>query len=190
MKVEFDYEAYKAKEEAKRVKAGKKMIDIAKHLNKCGYKYIVVQYQGAGDSGDSYECEGYKTKASFDKSRYDGGEYIQRTNWDGGTSIPIPKDEWVWTRDQIEVGDCMKKYNKIHQTDYELEYMLTDLITYDWYNNEGGQGRVVLDTEKCIVHVDGQQNTNAYFNAGETIYLDASKPNEENYDTELQWDGY
>ena len=77
MKVEFDYEAYKAKEEAKRVKAGKKMIDIAKHLNKCGYKYIVVQYQGAGDSGDSsfaYARE-YKNRTVYFLSFFRGNIY-------------------------------------------------------------------------------------------------------------------
>ena len=184
------WEDYEKKAEEKRKVKAKQMIDIAKHLNLCGYKYIVVQYQGAGDSGDSYECEGYKTKEEFNDSSYDGGEYIQRNDWSNGDSKPIPKDKWVWTRQQIEVQNCMDKYNALHDTKHELEYMLSDLIGYDWYNNEGGQGRVILNTKECTIEVDGQQNTQSYFKCTEKRYLDGSKPIETDYDTELQWDGY
>ena len=86
--------------------------------------------------------------------------------------------------------NCVEKYNAMNDTKYDLPWMLTDLIQYDWYNNDGGQGRVILDTEKCLVTVEGQQNTRAYFNASETTYLDGSKPNTCDHDTDLQWDGY
>ena len=186
----WNYDEYRAREEAKRISLAEDVIGIAKYLNKCGYKYIVVQYQGAGDSGDCYECEGFKTQEEFNQSKYDGGEYVKKSDWIDGQSVPLPKKEWVWTRQQIEVENCIEKYNAMNNTKHDLPWMLTDLIQYDWYNNDGGQGRVILDTEKCIVEVEGQQNTTAYFNASEKTYLDGSQPNTSDHDTELQWDGY
>ena len=79
----------------------------------------------------------------------------------------------------------MDKYNALNDTKYELEYLLSDLIGYDWYNNEGGQGRVVLDTTKNIVYVEGEQNTNAHIEVESKRYLDDSKPFEERVGNEV-----
>ena len=176
MTFSFDYEKWQREAEEKRKKKAESLIDISKFLNKCGYKYIVAQYQGAGDSGESFESEGYKTDKDFKASCFDGGEWIKKSDWVDGKSIPIPKDKWKWSRQQIEVQNCMDKYNALNDTKHELEYLLSDLIGYDWYNNEGGQGRVVLDTTKNIVYVEGEQNTSAHIEVESTRYLDDSKP--------------
>ena len=185
MTYSFDVEKWEREREEKRKDKARELIEISKFLKKCGYKYIVTQYQGCGDSGEAMESEGYKTKKDFDKSYYDGCEYIKKTDWVDGKSIPIPKDKWKWSRNQIEVQNCMDKYNACFGTKIELEYLLADLIGYDWYNNEGGQGRVVLDITKNIVYVEGEQNTNAHIEVESKRYLDDSKPFEERVGNEV-----
>ena len=179
MAYSFDVEKWEKEEEEKRKKKAKSLVEIAGFLKKAGYKYIVVQYQGCGDEGEAFESEGYKTVKAFKESCFDGGEYVKKSDWVDGKSIPRPKDKWEWSRQQIEVQDCMKKYNNMHDTNLELNYIISDLIGYDWYNGEGGQGRVILDTTKKTVHVEGQQNTNAHIEVESKRYLDNSKPFEE-----------
>ena len=179
MTYSFDVVKWEREAEEKRKKKAESLIEISKFLNKCGYKYIVVQYHGYGDEGESMESEGYKTNVDFKASEYDGGEYIKTSDWIDGKSVPRPKDKWEWTRQQVEVKNCMKKYNQVRNTSIELNYMISDLIGYDWYNDEGGQGRVILDTTNKTLYVEGQLNTNAHIEIESTRYLDNSKPFEE-----------
>ena len=183
--MDFDVDKWHREAEEKRKKKAESLLKIAEFLNKCGYKYIVVQYQGCGDEGESMESEGYKTDNDFKESQYDGGEYIKDSDWIDGRSVPLPKDKWEWSRQQIEVRNCMKEYNQLHNTNIELNYMISDLIGYDWYNNEGGQGRIILDTVKKILYVEGQMNTNAHVEIESTRYLDNSKPFEERVGKEI-----
>ena len=179
MTYSFDVEKWEREREAKRKDKARELIEISKFLKKCGYKYIVAQYQGCGDSGEAMESEGYKTKKDFKESHQDGGEYIKKSDWVDGKSIPIPKDKWKWSRQQIEVQNCMDKYNALNDTNYELEYLLADLIGYDWYNNEGGQGEIVWDLEKEEFRVDGQQNRYACYDVKETYFMDGRDPETE-----------
>ena len=119
-----------------------------------------------------------KTEEEFKQSKYDGGEYIVKSDWINEQQKSIPREEkdWEWSRQQIELQRCMEKYNALEDTKIELQYLLSDLIGYDWYNNEGGQGRVILDTTKKTVTVEGQQNTNAHITVDSKRYLDNSKP--------------
>ena len=174
----WDYEAYKRKEEENRKKKAESLITIADFLNKCGYKYIVVQYQGSGDEGEAFESEGYLTEEAFKESEYDGGEYIVKSDWSNENQkrTERPESAWEWSRQQIELERSMKKYYALDDTKIELNYLLSDLIGYDWYNNEGGQGRVILDTTKKTVTVEAQQNTNAHIEVESKRYLDNSKP--------------
>ena len=174
----FDVDKWRREEEEKRKKKAESLITIADFLNKCGYKYIVVQYQGSGDCGDAFEAEGYLTEEDFKQSEYDGGEYIVKSDWSNENQkrTERPESEWEWSRQQIELRRCMEKYNALDDTKIELNYLLSDLIGYDWYNNEGGQGRVILDTTKKTLTVEGQQNTNAHIEVESKRYLDNSKP--------------
>ena len=177
-KLSFDVDKWHREEEEKRKKKAESLITIADFLNKCGYKYIVVQYQGSGDEGEAFESEGYLTEEAFKESEYDGGEYIVTSDWSNENQkrTERPESEWEWSRQQIELRRCMEKYNALDDTKIELNYLLSDLIGYDWYNNEGGQGRVILDSLRKSVTVEGQQNTNAHIEVDSKRHLDNSKP--------------
>ena len=58
----------------------------------------------------------------------------------------------------------------------ELEWELVDLVDYDWYNNEGGQGEVVWDLKREEFRVNGEQNRYAAVQVKETYFVDGSDP--------------
>ena len=56
-----------------------------------------------------------------------------------------------FTRNQRVLKEQYNEFRKQHPDmnfNDELHWMLVDLIDYDWYNNEGGQGEVVWDLDK------------------------------------------
>ena len=58
--------------------------DLFSFLKEKGWKHIVMWYEGAGDSGDAYEAEGYKDDSgSLNNYNPDANyaEYIEKSKW-------------------------------------------------------------------------------------------------------------
>ena len=93
-------------------------------LNLLGATTVVVEFRGGGDEGEI-------------ESVY----YIDRN----GESQEIPKDMISWT--QVVYGDKPKLTKEMSLVDAleDLCYRALDEASMDWYNNEGGQGSLVID---------------------------------------------
>jgi len=93
-------------------------------LNLLGATTVVVEFRGGGDEGEI-------------ESVY----YIDRN----GDSQEIPKDMISWT--QVVYGDKPKLTTEMSLVDVleDLCYRALDASGMDWYNNEGGQGSLVID---------------------------------------------
>jgi len=93
-------------------------------LNLLGAMTVVVEFIGGGDEGEI-------------ESVY----YIDRN----GDSQEIPKDMISWT--QVVYGDKPKLTKEMSLVDVleDLCYRALDAAGMDWYNNEGGQGSLVID---------------------------------------------
>ena len=50
------------------------------------------------------------------------------------------------------------------------------MISYDWYNNDGGQGEVVWDLKKEIIKVEGEQNYQGQYDCHEQYSLNGEEP--------------
>ena len=110
-------------------------------------------------------------------------------NWNEKTEkYDKPKDEWEGTdRNQKEIEsayEAFKKANPYSKLTDEISYVLVDLIDYDWYNNEGGQGCVVWNLKHGEIFVDGEQNVYAHNTVKETYYTDGKEP-EYDYNDEV-----
>ncbi len=55
------------------------------------------------------------------------------------------------------------KYLQLHEDWSEICY---DLLTYDWYNNDGGGGVIYIDLENMNIEVDGYYNETIEVNLG------------------------
>ena len=173
----FDVEKWQLKRKKKSMEYAKKMQSLADFLISKGYKYIVVHYQGCGDSGESFEAEGYKTKKSFIE-RDQSQQWKPNGNWNNETSKFDPlEDEWEGcTRNQENIDKLVVQYNEKSKETGTISDRLIDIVDYDWYNNEGGQGQVIFHLEEGIILVDGEQNTSACYDVLERYYLDGKDP--------------
>jgi len=165
---------------AKRISKAQSLKDLAAYLKDLGYKYIRVWYEGAGDSGECFEAEGWKKEINLESK--DGNGYYpdtyQSKPWNHNKEEDF--DEWKgMTRHQRDLDKSYTLFNKNHpdqNLNSELHWELVDLVDYDWYNNEGGQGEVVWDLEKEQFRVDGQQNRYAAVDVKETYFMDGKQP--------------
>ncbi len=158
----------------------KKLEGFRKFMLDKGYKFLVVHYDGAGDSGDFYEMEGYKTVKSFN-ARNLYSEYISHYDWEGDTRIDLSEKEAYskGTRNQYSVFKALKEWNKTSGENIDAGH-IADLITYDWYNNDGGQGWVVFDLKNKTIKVEGERNYMESESITETLYTD-NRPSELHY---------
>lgn len=145
---------YQDRERIRRHKANTYLSGLREILMKEGFKSIVVHYEGCGDSGEAFDAEGFKDISEND-DRKCGHEYINQYSDDRMTRIPI--DEWKCTRFQHIIRKIEDNYAKAASYKEELVYLLTDMIDYDWYNNEGGSGKVIWRLEENKLEVDGCQ---------------------------------
>ena len=58
----------------------------------------------------------------------------------------------------------------------ELHYVLSSMIGYDWYNNDGGRGELIWDLKKEKIFVDGYQYYQGEVECQETYFLDGKEP--------------
>ena len=175
-----------------RIKARKEQAKSYKLLNKylkgLGYKYIRVWYEGAGDSGECYHAEGWKSEINL-KVTTNGNtwhDHYQTEAWNHNKEENFDKYK-NFTRNQVQLQKDYDKFREKHpdlKLQGELHYELVDLVDYDWYNNEGGQGEVLWDLEKENVTVNGEQNVRACNDVTERYFLNGDDP-EFGYDSEL-----
>jgi hypothetical protein len=93
-------------------------------LNLLGAKQVFVEFRGGGDEG--------QIESVYYQDRQD-------------THLEIPKDMISWT--QIAYGNKTLEPKDMTLVDVleDLCYRALDGTGLDWYNNEGGQGSLVID---------------------------------------------
>ena len=168
------------KRKVHRMSKAQSLKDLAAYLKELGYKYIRVWYEGAGDSGECFEAEGWKKEINLEKKDHRGcwPDVYECKPWNHNKEEDF--DEWKgMTRNQKDLEKSYELFRKNHpdqNLQSELHWELVELVDYDWYNNEGGQGEVVWDLEKEKFRVDGQQNRYAAVDVKETYFMDGKQP--------------
>ena len=172
-------EAWHHNRKLKRINKGITIKALGKFFLENGYKYITVEYEGAGDSGDAYHAEGFTTQEAFDKRGGDHGwDRSERVHDWGGDGETLEKG----TRNQKELVEMFNTYIKLNPEnglssgDDTLHWLLVSFIDYDWYNNEGGQGEVVWNIENETINVDGEQNYQGNYECSEKYSLNGEDP--------------
>ena len=168
------------KRKVHRMSKAESLKDLAAYLKDLGYKYIRVWYEGAGDSGECFHAEGWKKEINIE-SKDSGGYYpdiYQSKAWNHNKEEDF--DEWKnMTRNQRDLEKSYNLFRKNHpdqNLQSELHYELVELVDYDWYNNEGGQGEVVWDLDKEEFRINGEQNRYAAVEIKETYFMDGKDP--------------
>tara|TARA_Y100000593_G_scaffold81932_1_gene153570 strand:- start:926 stop:1516 length:591 start_codon:yes stop_codon:yes gene_type:complete len=168
------------KRKAHRMSKAQSLKDLAAFLRDIGYKYIRVYYEGAGDSGECFHAEGWKKEINLEKKDDRGSwpDLYEHKPWNHNKEEDF--DEWKgMTRNQKELEKQYEMFRKEHpdqNLNSELHWELTELVDYDWYNNEGGQGEVVWDLKKEEFRIDGEQNRYACVGVKETYFMDGKEP--------------
>ncbi len=187
--MDFDFEKWMLERRMKKQGSVESLEGFRQFMLKKGFKYLVVYYEGGGDSGECYEMEGYKTIKSFKENDDTGSEYISFRDWENkdknGKPIVIPEDDAYkkGTKGQYNVFKALKQWKKKTGEDIDA-WKITELIDYDWYNNDGGSGRVIFDLKKGEINIIGYQYTQAYYDITEKLYTDG-KPGEYYYGDEV-----
>jgi hypothetical protein len=173
-------EDWMEKRKAKRISKAESLKDLAAFLRDIGYKYIRVYYEGAGDSGECFHAEGWKKEINLEKKDDRGSwpDLYEHKPWNHNKEEDF--DEWKgMTRNQKDLEKQYEMFRKEHpdqNLQTELHYELVELVDYDWYNNEGGQGEVVWDLKKEEFRVDGEQNRYACVGVKETYFMNGNEP--------------
>jgi len=168
------------KRKAKRIDKAMSLRDLKDFLKDLGYKFIRIWYEGAGDSGECFEAEGWKGKINLEVKDKNGtwDDHCQTKPWNPDKKEDF--DEWKgMTRNQKNLE---KQYSNFliahpdHNLEKELSWELVNLVDYDWYNNEGGQGELVWDLDKEEFKINGEQNRYACYGIKETYFMDGREP--------------
>ena len=158
----------------KRINRGISLKAFGTFLLDRGYTHITMEYEGSGDSGDCFYAEGFKSKKDFDTR---GGEYNQGERIGGWGDSDISKGTHN-QKELMELFNTYKEYNP--EVDFDcnndLHYLLSSMINYDWYNNEGGQGEVIWNLKKETIKVEGYQNYQGQYECKETYSLNGDEP--------------
>lgn len=173
--MDFDFEKWTLERRNKKQGSVESLEGFRQFMLKKGFKYLVVYYEGAGDSGDCYEMEGYKTIKSFKENDDQGSEHISHYDYSNNDrkEIPIKEAYKKGTRGQYNVFKALKEWKKKTGEDIDA-WKITELIDYDWYNNDGGSGRMIFDLKKGKISVIGYQYTSAYYDITETLHVDGT----------------
>ena len=169
--------AWEHNNKLRRINRGISLQAFGIFLQDRGYTHVTMEYEGSGDSGDSYHVEGFKSKKDFDKR---GGDYNQGERLGGWYQ---DSDIDKGTHNQKELLELYKTYLD-HNPDHgfgkndsdELRYVLSAMIGYDWYNNDGGQGEVIWDIKKESIKVEGYQNYQGQYECNESYGLNGEEP--------------
>jgi len=93
-------------------------------LNLLGAKKVIVEFQGGGDDG-----------------QVDGVYLFDQNNVD----IDVPNDMIAWTTLTYGGQQAESKPTKLLDALEDLCSRALDNTGLDWYNNDGGQGNLVID---------------------------------------------
>lgn len=109
------------------------MLPLLVSLKDKGVTKIEISFSGSGDSGDVDELEFYT-----------GDQYISKYS---------REDDKPQIKDYLSDGD----YQKLRDESYEL---IDECIEgADWYNNDGGYGRIGIDLNSLTADVEYSQRT-------------------------------
>lgn len=139
-----------------------------------GFTHILVGYEGSGDSGEAFAAEGYKDNEFQEID----GAYGLSENFSpyGDKTLSDGKNRQSEVRELFGTYRDLNPHAELGRDDYELEYILSDMINYDWYNNEGGGGTVVWDLKKEKIKVEGHQYYHGSYDCEETYSLNGEEP--------------
>ena len=70
-------EDWMEKRKVKRITKAASLKDLGAYLKDLGYKFIRVWYEGAGDSGEAFEAEGWKGEIDLEKKDGNWPEHYQ-----------------------------------------------------------------------------------------------------------------
>jgi hypothetical protein len=93
-------------------------------LNLLGAKKVVVEFQGGGDDGQV------------------NGVYLYDQN---NIDIDVPNDMIAWTTQTYGDQQSEQRQTKLVDALEDVCSRALDNTGLDWYNNEGGQGNLVID---------------------------------------------
>jgi len=99
-------------------------------LNLLGAREVVVEFSGAGDSG-----------------QIDSVYYLDKNN----ESQDIPNDMIAWTKQTYGEQEPTTKRTSLQDVIEDLCYRALDGTGLDWSNNEGGQGNLRIDLRESPV---------------------------------------
>ena len=159
-----------------RIKKGMTLKKFGEFLSDRGYTHVTVEYEGSGDSGECYYAEGFKSYEEFNNrgDKWGCGERIG-----GYCGSEIEKGTHN-QKELLELFNTYKEYNPLaefgKQDSENLHWVLTSIINYDWYNNEGGQGEVVWYLKKGTIEVNGYQNYRGEYECKETYNVNGKEP--------------
>ena len=141
-------------------------------LEKAGIKYVTVTYEGAGDSGEAMDVEAFLKHEHFEDRGKNGG-------WNTSLTDDQRKVyQVIESKNRKKLVNLEKKFNKgfdIKTRDWQGDLVkkslnirdaLVDMVDYDWYNNDGGCGTVILNVKDNTVIVDGEQ----YYSDSHNVY--------------------
>ena len=141
-------------------------------LKKAGIKYVTATYEGAGDSGEPMDVQAFLTHKHFEDRGKDGG-------WNPKLSDNERKEYGIIeSKNRKKLINLQKKFNKgfdIKSRDWQGDLVkkslnirdaLVNMVDYDWYNNDGGCGTVILNVKDNTVIVDGEQ----YYSDSHNVY--------------------
>jgi len=97
-------------------------------LNDLGVKYVQCSYSGGGDSG------------SIDDWYFIGAEQEKTIDWQAATFI----NQDIESLD-ADTEEMKKAWSQIE----DVIYNILNTKVNDWWNNGGGRGDFLLDTETC-----------------------------------------
>ena len=105
--------------------------ELLARLRISGISKVIVHFQGGGDSGEIHLIE------CLDSQDQNVNVDDQNMDWEESTSTYSHDKGWV--RNSTTVN---KSFPKVLE---QLTCNTLDEQGFDWYNNEGGQGRLTID---------------------------------------------
>ena len=163
-----------------RINRGIYLKSFGKFLLDRGFTHIVVSYEGSGDCGDCFWAEGFKDDEWSDLMKHIKSKGYGSVSEQLGYSADI-SDGKNRQKEVRELFNTYKHLNPEWKPDNSnnmdaLEYVLSNMVSYDWYNNEGGCGEVIWDLKKERIDVEGQQYYHGSYECSEVYDLNGKEP--------------
>ena len=167
-------DAWRHNDKLKRINRGIMLKAFGLFLLDRGFTHITTSYEGSGDSGDCFFAEGFKDDEY--KTAYENHGFEQLGQYHSEDTIDSGKNR---QKEVKELFDTYKRLNPEWKPDRDmdaLEHILSAMIGYDWYNNEGGSGTVIWKLKKNKIDVEGYQNYYGSYDCKESYDLDGKEP--------------